>query len=216
MGSEGGRCLPFPGESLTAYAKRFQREYEASDPQDLRDLVAMRAEQIREVFPDERLDVLYPVTPELTLPGGVKHQLEPVEATREGFQGAVFSLDDSCREAARVTIGRTFERSNESLYAAETWFRAGYNYPQIDRTDLERPWTERLGRLVRQGWEKLLNRAVDLAERAGEILDRRAERAWREQLRERPLESPFDAPSPAKPKEREKPKQGKEKMGIDF
>ncbi len=216
MGGESWRCLPVPGESLTAYAKRFQREQEASDPQDLRDLVALRAEQIREVFPEERLDVLHPVQPELSLPGGVKHQLEPVEATREGIQGAMLSLDDSCREAARVTMGRTFERSNESLYAAETWFRAGYGLRQIDKADLERPWTERLGRLVRQGWEKLLDRAMDLAERAGRILDHRAEQTWREQLRERPLESPFDAPAPTKPKEREKPKQGKEKRGIDF
>lgn len=216
MGGESGRCVPVPGESLTDYAKRFQREQEASDPQDLRDLVAMRAEQIREVFPEERLDVLHPVEPELALPGGVTHRLEPVEATREGIQGAMFSLDDSCREAARVTMGRTFERSNESLYAAETWFRAGYGLKQIDRADLERPWTERLGRLVRQGWEKLLDRAMNLAERAGEMLDRRAERAWREQLREQPLESPFDAPAPAKPKEREKAKKDKEKRGIDF
>ncbi|WP_005034647.1 relaxase domain-containing protein [Holophaga foetida] len=184
------------------------REREASDPQDLRELPVFQSEEIREVFPEVELDLLKPVTEVLELADGRSYPLAPIRVTREAIHEVVDDLETACLSAAETKLGRTFERNHESQCAAETWFRAGYGLRPLDHEDLKRGWPERLGRLVRQGWERLVDQAVDLADQARRVLGLRAEQAAREELRGRPLESPFDEPRPGKPRELEQFQRG--------
>lgn len=159
------------------------REYEASDPQDLRELVESWGEEVRQVFPEVALDVLQPVHVTLVLADGRLYPLAPIQVTREAIHEVVEGLENACLAAAETKLGHSFDRGHESQFVAETWFRAGYGLRPLEREDWERPWSERLGRLVRQGWDRLLNQACKLGERARQILDSRAEWAWGEKLR---------------------------------
>lgn len=174
--------------SLVEVAARQLREEECRDPEDLREMVAMRLDLIREVFSEEEepLDGLQPVQEALDLPGGHLYVLPFVQATREAFQAAVHDLDDACRESDREISGRPFKRSKESLFVAERWFRAGYGLKPIDREELEREWPERLGRLVQEAWHRVLERSVDVGDRAQQIHDLRAEAACYEEMRTKP------------------------------
>jgi hypothetical protein len=211
FGHAAGRWLglarPEPVPSGIEAMKRQIREHEASDPQDLRELVAMRADLIREVFTgeEEPLVVLQPVQEALVLPDGRRHPLQPIPATPEAIEEAVYGLEDICLEVAEKNHGRSFERNDESLFVAETWFRAGYGLKPIGREELERGWPERLGRLQRQGWDLLVDRAMNAQDRAQRVLDARAESAGREELRGKPLVSPIEVPRREKPREPERP-----------
>jgi hypothetical protein len=195
-----------PVTSWIEEMKRQIRDHEASDPQDLRELVAMRTDLIRDVFSgeDEPLDVLQPVEEVLVFPDGRRYPLQPIPATPEAIEAALHDLQEVCLEVAEKKHGRSFEWDDQSLFVAETWFRAGYGLKPIGREELERAWPERLGRLVRQGWDLILDRSVGLADRAQRALDVRAEAAWREDLRGKPLESPFGEPQQEKPREPER------------
>jgi hypothetical protein len=183
------------------------REYEASDPQDLRELVESWGEEVQQVFPEVALDVLQPVHATLELADGRLYPLAPIQVTREAIHEVVDGLETACLAAAETKLGRSFDRGHESQFVAETWFRAGYGLRPLEREDLERPWSERLGRLVRQGWDRLLDQACKLGERAREILASRAAWAWREKLRTkaRGLVSRDQRP-PAPPKPPKPPK----------
>jgi hypothetical protein len=202
-----------PGdEPFSLRGLREIREREASDPQDLRELSVFRSEEIREVFPEVDLDLLKPVTEVLELADGRPYLLAPIRVTREAVHAVVDGLETACLEVAEVKFGRPFERNHESQFVAETWFRAGYGLRPIGGDELQRSWPERLGRLVRQGWERLADQARDLVKRARQVMDLRAEQAARKDLRGRPLESPFDAPrieKPQTPKKSPEPLRGK-------
>lgn len=174
--------------SLVEVAARQLREEECRDPEDLREMVAMRMDLIREVFPEEEepLDGLHPVQDALDLPGGHLYALPFVQATREAFQEALDDIDDACRESDREVFGQPFKRSKESLFVAETWFRAGYGLKPIGREELEREWPERLDRLVREAWHRILERSVEVGDRAQQVHDLRAEAAWHEEMRAKP------------------------------
>ncbi len=172
------------------------REYEASDPQDLRERPVFQSEEIREVFPEVALDVLQPVHKSLALADGRLYPLAPIQVTREAIHEVVDDLETACLVATEAKGGRPPERGRERRFEAETWFRKGYGLPPLKDEDLERPWPERLGRLVRHGWIRLVDQAMDLAERARRSLEARAERAWREELRANPrLLMDWDQPS---------------------
>lgn len=194
------------GVSWAAQVLREIRAHESSDPQDLREWVAVRAGLIREVFSEEEepLDVFRPVQVAVVLPDGRLHPLWTLPATPEAIQEAVYGLDDAFRGADQRIHGRYLERSPQSLQVAEAAFRAGYGLKPMDPGEPERGWPERLGRLHRQAWGLVLDRSMDLADRAQRILDARAEFAWREEMRRKPLESPFDEPRRGKPREPER------------
>ena len=204
-----------PVPSLVEEMKRQIRDHESSDPQDLRELVAMREDLIREVFSgeEEPLDVLQPVEAVLVLPDGRRYPLQPTPATPEAIEAVLRDLEGIFLEVAEKKHGRSFDRDDKSLFVAETWFRAGYGLKPIGREELERAWPERLGRLVRQGWDLILDRSVGLADRAQRALDVRAEAAWREDLRGKPLELPFGEPRQEKPREPERPVVKRDKDG---
>lgn len=225
-GEPGGGSLQNPTsgsrdepESLILRMAREIREYEASDPQDLRELVEMRAEEIHEIFPEIALDSLQPVQATLELPWGQVYHVQPIQVAPEPIQAAIFELDDIFRQAAGKAHGLHYSQSNKSLVVAETWFRAGYGLEQLqlELEDLNRPWGERLGRLIRSSWQKLLDQAVDLAGRARRTQDYRAEQAWRDEIQNKLPKSPFDRDSPsyAPEKSTEKPKHDK-RGGIEF
>jgi hypothetical protein len=174
--------------SLVEVAARQLREEESSDPKDLREMVAMHLDLIREVFSEEEepLDRLQPVQEALDLPGGHLYVLPFAQATREAFQEAVHDLDDAFRESDREVYGQPFERSKENVFVAETRFRAGYGLKPIGREELEREWSERLGRLVREAWRLILDRSVAVADRAQQVHDLRAEAAWYQDMRAKP------------------------------
>lgn len=159
------------------------REYEASDPQDLRELVESWGEEVRQVFPEVALDVLQPVVKELELRDGHFYPLTTVPATGVSVEEAVVGLEVACMVATEAKGNPSPECGRERRFEAETWFRKGYGLPPLKDEDLDRPWPERLGRLVRHGWGRLVDQARDLATRVREVLASRAERAWREELR---------------------------------
>ena len=142
------------------------RAYEASDPQDLRELMMLWAEEIHEVFPEAELDVLRPNREYVELPDGRLHSIEPVRLTRVGVQLWMDGLEAAFL-AAEARCGRLSTPGDRSLAVAERLFREAYNFRSLEEEeDLLRPWPERLGRLVRQGWRLLLDQAVDLADLA--------------------------------------------------
>lgn len=204
------------GVSWAAQVMREIRADESSDPQDLREMVATRVGLIRKVFSEEEepLNVLQPVQRALVLPDGRLHPLWTLPATPEAIQEAMYGLDDAFRGADQKIHGQYLERSKQSLHAVEAAFRAGYGWKPMDPEEPERDWPERLGRLHRQGWDLILDRSVDLADRAQRVLDTRAEFAWREEMRRKPLESPFDEPRRGKSREPERPRdQGRKAPG---
>lgn len=205
------------GVSWAAQVLREIRAHESSDPQDLRERVAMRAGLIREVFSEEEepLDVLRPVQVAAVLPDGRLYPLHPLPATPEAIQEAVCGLDEAIRKADQRNHGRYLERSPQSLLVAEAAFRAGHGLRPMDPEEPERDWPERLGRLHRQGWDLILDRSMDLADRAQRVLDARAESARREEMRRKPQESPLDEPRRGKPREPEPSRiQGRKAPGM--
>lgn len=159
---------PEPQTSWMAQVLREVRAYETSDPQDLRERVAIWAEEIQEVFPEVELDVLRPIRESVELPDGRLHPINWVRLTREGVQLGMDSLE-AAHLAAEARCGRPSTPGPRSLAIAERMFREAYNLRPLEEEDLRRPWPERLGRLVRQGWGLLLNQAVDLADYARQV-----------------------------------------------
>lgn len=189
-------------------------------------MVAMRANQIHAVWPGMPLDVLVPVKEALDLPGGIRHVLVAIPATSEAIDGEVLTIDEKMREGLAIEHGLAFPRHEGTLFCAEVHFRGGYGQPQLQVNtnkveaiqDLirEQPWGERLGRLVRQSWRTLLDKAMDLAERAGRILDAGAPSAWHEEIRKPgALDSDFGRPLKQQTEIPKKPKD-KPKGGIEF
>lgn len=72
-------------------------------------LVAIRAEEIHDVFPEVDLGALQP--------GQELHSLRPVQATPEAIQGAVLELDDKIRECP----GQNRESTCSSLPELMSW-----------------------------------------------------------------------------------------------
>jgi len=224
------RPLPDSGfEPLSIRIPREIREHEASDPQDLRDLVVLQAELIHEVFPEAILDLLQPVQEAIELPGGHIHTLRPIQATGEAITGEVFAMEDKIRAGFSQAQGQGIALQERTVFMAEVMFRQGYGLPQLQvRADLpkqeaiatmimEEPWGAiRLGRLVRQSWNRLLDRAMELVDQARRVLGFRAESAGREDLRKSMPPEPFwDGSVPTEVPE-EAPEKLKGKKGLDF
>lgn len=188
-------------------AMRQIQDDESSDPQDQRELVAMPTGPTPEVFTgeEERLDALQPVQAALELPDGCLYTLRPILITLEAIQEAVQDLDDACREAAKKIRGRSIERSNESLFEAETLFRAGYGLKLLEQQELDLGWSERLGRLHQQIRNLIQDRALGLADRPPIIQEPCVKSDWREEMSGKPLESPIEEPQREKPRELERP-----------
>ena len=164
---------PEPQTSWMAQVLREVRADEASDPRDLRERVTLWEEEIREVFPEAELDVLKPIREYVELPDGRLHPIEQVRLTPEGVQLVMDGLE-AAHLAAEARCGRPSTPGPRILAIAERLFREAYNLRPLLEEDLRRPWPERLGRLVRQGWGLLLDQAVDLADLARQVKARDA------------------------------------------
>ena len=163
------------GTSWASQALREARAYEASDPHDLRELVALRAREILEIFPDAKLDTLRPHRPYVELPDGRWYPVDLLCVTRVNVQLVVDGLEAAHLAAMMGASKRPFLPGPRSLNTAERLFREAYNLGPLKEDDLSRPWPERLGRLVRQCWESLLDQASELADRAKQADSRRWE-----------------------------------------
>lgn len=163
------------GTSWASQALREARAYEDSDPHDLRELVELRAREILEIFPDARLDTLQPFRSYVELPDGRWHPVDLLCVTKVNVQLAVDGLEAAYLAAMNAGSKRPLLLGARSLNAAEHLFREAYNLEPLKEEDLSRPWSERLGRLVRQCWGLLLDQASELADRAKQADARRLE-----------------------------------------
>jgi hypothetical protein len=138
-------------------------------------------------------------------------------------------MEDKIRAGFSQAQGQGIALQERTVFMAEVMFRQGYGLPQLQvRADLpkqeaiatmimEEPWGAiRLGRLVRQSWNRLLDRAMELVDQARRVLGFRAESAGREDLRKSMPPEPFwDGSVPTEVPE-EAPEKLKGKKGLDF